>query len=59
MKPETCDVCGSLLSIVTWRCVRGQHCRPAQHPEASPRRTLGRGRNHASLGPGTNKEPLK
>jgi hypothetical protein len=32
---------------------------PAQHPEASPRRTLGRGRNHASLGPGTNKEPFE
>lgn len=24
----TCEKCGSLLSIVTWTCVRGAHCRP-------------------------------
>lgn len=23
----TCDRCGSVLSIVTWTCVRGEHCR--------------------------------
>lgn len=31
--PPTCPVCGSLLSIVTWTCVRGGHCKP---PPAKP-----------------------
>jgi hypothetical protein len=24
-----CTQCGSLLSAVTWACVRGQYCKPA------------------------------
>lgn len=27
--PTTCPQCGSLLSSVTWECVRGDYCRKA------------------------------
>lgn len=26
----TCRRCGSILSSVTWECVRGVHCQPAR-----------------------------
>lgn len=26
--PSTCSRCGSVLSVVTWTCVRGEHCKP-------------------------------
>lgn len=26
----TCQHCGSILSSVTWECVRGIHCQPAR-----------------------------
>ena len=28
-KPPTCPQCGSLLSAVTWECVRGPYCKRA------------------------------
>jgi hypothetical protein len=27
-RPPTCEKCGSVLSAVTWECVRGKFCRP-------------------------------
>lgn len=28
-----CERCGSVLSIVTWTCVRGAYCRPARQTQ--------------------------
>jgi NAD-dependent DNA ligase len=28
--PPTCPQCGSLLSAVTWECVRGPYCKAAK-----------------------------
>lgn len=30
----TCQHCGSILSSVTWECVRGIHCRPVRVAQA-------------------------
>ena len=31
-----CPQCGSLLSAVTWTCVRGRHCKPRPRIRTAP-----------------------